>query len=66
MIFILINQFIHAIAGSWYTGDLKQLLDKALSTDDDVPHSAAFTINGEPGDLLPCSSGMFFLSYFCQ
>nr|POF24921.1 laccase-21 [Quercus suber] len=34
---------------------LKALLDEDLEFGDDLPHSIAYTINGEPGDLCPCS-----------
>ena len=41
-----------------YSGNLKALLDEDLEFGDDLPHSIAYTINGEPGDLCPCSKGM--------
>ena len=34
------------------------MLDEDLEFGDDLPHSIAYTINGEPGDLCPCSKGM--------
>ncbi|KAM3759949.1 hypothetical protein ACB098_01G158200 [Castanea mollissima] len=43
------------VLGSWYSGNLKALVDDSLYYGSDLPHSVAFTINGEPGDLCPCS-----------
>nr|POF10052.1 putative laccase-9 [Quercus suber] len=43
------------ILGSLYRGNLKSELDYALIYGDDLPHSIGYTINGEPGDLCPCS-----------
>ncbi|KAK7841333.1 laccase-14 [Quercus suber] len=52
------------ILGSLYRGNLKSELDYALIYGDDLPHSIGYTINGEPGDLCPCSkvvaANMFF------
>jgi hypothetical protein len=42
-----------------YSGNLKAMLDKDLQTGDDLPHSIAYTINGEPGDFCDCSKGTF-------
>jgi hypothetical protein len=35
------------------------LVDEDLRTGDDLPHSIAYTINGEPGDFCACSKGMY-------
>ncbi|XP_030952105.1 laccase-14-like [Quercus lobata] len=43
------------ILGSLYRGNLKSSLDEDLHSGIDLPHSVAYTINGEPGDLCPCS-----------
>ncbi|XP_062158926.1 laccase-15-like isoform X2 [Alnus glutinosa] len=43
------------VLAAWYTGDLKELVDEALITGNDLPMSDAYTINGEPGDFCPCS-----------
>ncbi|XP_050268549.1 putative laccase-9 isoform X3 [Quercus robur] len=43
------------ILGSLYSGNLTAELDYALIYGDDLPHSIGYTINGEPGDLGPCS-----------
>ena len=46
-------------AGSLYSGNLKAELDYSLIYGtNDLPHSIGYTINGEPGDLCPCSKGM--------
>ena len=44
-------------AGSLYSGNLKAEYDYDLMYGDDLPHSIGYTINGEPGDLCPCSKG---------
>lgn len=51
-------------AGSWYSGDLNVLVDEDLRTGDDLPHSIAYTINGEPGDFCPCSKGMLICRFW--
>ncbi|KAF3944132.1 hypothetical protein CMV_029373 [Castanea mollissima] len=43
------------ILGSLYSGNVKSSLDEDLHSGIDLPHSVAYTINGEPGDLCPCS-----------
>ncbi|KAL6211355.1 hypothetical protein ACLB2K_016582 [Fragaria x ananassa] len=43
------------IIASWYFGDIKELVDVAMEVGGDLPHSDAYTINGEPGDLCECS-----------
>jgi laccase len=50
-------------AAAWYTGDLKELVDEALITGNDLPQSDAYTINGEPGDFCPCSKGMALINF---
>ncbi|XP_062160107.1 laccase-21-like isoform X2 [Alnus glutinosa] len=45
------------VLAAWYKGDLKELVDEALETGTDLPHSNAYTINGEPGDFCACSNG---------
>ncbi|KAM5568349.1 putative laccase-9 [Rosa sericea] len=44
------------VLASWYMGDLKAVVDTAMETGSDLPSSDAYTINGQPGDLCPCSS----------
>ena len=56
-------------AGSLYSGNLTAELDYALIYGDDLPHSIGYTINGEPGDLCPCSKGMivyYILDFIAQ
>nr|POE81913.1 putative laccase-9 [Quercus suber] len=43
------------ILGSLYSGNLKAEYDYDLTYGADLPHSIGYTINGEPGDLCPCS-----------
>lgn len=39
----------------WYKESMRELLELALETGSDTPRSDAYTINGEPGDMCPCS-----------
>ncbi|KAM0892327.1 hypothetical protein ACQ4PT_025825 [Festuca glaucescens] len=48
------------ILGEWWNRDVGQLLGEALSTGSDFEPSDANTINGQPGDLFPCSSDSAF------
>ncbi|CAK7323635.1 unnamed protein product [Dovyalis caffra] len=43
------------VIGSWYKGDVKAVIDEALATGIVPNVSNSFTINGQPGDLYPCS-----------
>ncbi|KAK9906252.1 hypothetical protein M0R45_002679 [Rubus argutus] len=43
------------VIASWYKGDLQARVDEAMEYDENLPHSDAYTINGQPGDLCPCS-----------
>ncbi|GAB4845217.1 hypothetical protein Ancab_038628 [Ancistrocladus abbreviatus] len=45
------------VLASWYKWDLRQMVWQAIQTGEDTPRSDAYTINGQPGDLCPCSSG---------
>ena len=44
------------------------MLDADIRIGTDLPHSIAYTINGEPGDLCDCSKGTFveFLFLFFE
>ncbi|CAL5019585.1 unnamed protein product [Urochloa decumbens] len=53
---------IPIILGEWWKGDVQQLLAHALRTGGEFQPSDANTINGQPGDIFPCSrDGMFTL-----
>ncbi|XP_010261111.1 PREDICTED: laccase-15-like [Nelumbo nucifera] len=43
------------ILGEWWKRDVMQVLRQALRTGGQPNISDAFTINGQPGDLFPCS-----------
>ncbi|KAM4131172.1 hypothetical protein ACJW30_01G157900 [Castanea mollissima] len=43
------------ILGSWYTVDVNKVVAEDLETGADTPRSVCYVINGQPGDLLPCS-----------
>ena len=45
-------------ASSLHSGNVKAELDYGLIYGSDLPHSIAYTINGEPRDLCPCSKGI--------
>ncbi|RVW69565.1 putative laccase-9 [Vitis vinifera] len=41
----------------WYKRALRQMVEQAIETGEDTPRSDAYTFNGQPGDLCPCSNG---------
>ncbi|GLT69264.1 hypothetical protein SLA2020_414270 [Shorea laevis] len=43
------------VLGSWYVEDVNKLVYEDLQTGADTPRSNSYVINGQPGDLLPCS-----------
>ncbi|RLN08285.1 hypothetical protein C2845_PM11G25310 [Panicum miliaceum] len=53
---------IPIILGEWWKGNVRQLLADALQTGGEFQPSDANTINGQPGDMFPCSrDGTFTL-----
>ncbi|PAN08234.1 hypothetical protein PAHAL_1G396800 [Panicum hallii] len=48
------------ILGEWWNVDVEQLLEATKRTGSDVNISDANTINGQPGDLFPCSKNGTF------
>ncbi|KAG5544229.1 hypothetical protein RHGRI_016848 [Rhododendron griersonianum] len=49
--------------GEWWKKDVMEVITEALATGGDPNISDAFTINGQPGDLYPCSKpGTFKLN----
>ncbi|CAN6555467.1 unnamed protein product [Malus baccata var. baccata] len=44
------------ILGSWFKGDVMEIIEEAIATGDEPNISDAFTINGQPGDLYSCSN----------
>ncbi|XP_042515332.1 laccase-15-like [Macadamia integrifolia] len=46
---------IPIVLGSWYQGDVMKIIEEALETGRAPNSSDAHTINGQPGDLYPCS-----------
>ncbi|XP_044955525.1 putative laccase-9 [Hordeum vulgare subsp. vulgare] len=46
---------IPVILGEWWNADVNRLLEEAKRTGGEVGISDANTINGQPGDLFPCS-----------
>jgi laccase len=44
-------------AGSWFKRDVKAVIDEVLATGVGPAPSNSLTINGQPGDLYPCSEG---------
>ncbi|CAL4967006.1 unnamed protein product [Urochloa decumbens] len=51
---------IPIILGEWWNVDVEQLLEEIKRTGADVNISDANTINGQPGDLFPCSKNGTF------
>ncbi|XBI48484.1 hypothetical protein VPH35_112207 [Triticum aestivum] len=51
---------IPIILGEWWNRDVGQMLAEALGSGGDFQPSDANTINGQPGDLFPCSSDTTF------
>ncbi|KAI0530665.1 hypothetical protein KFK09_000212 [Dendrobium nobile] len=51
---------IPIILGEWWKSNVSQILADALRTGGAPNISDAFTINGQPGDLYPCSSSSTF------
>lgn len=52
------------IAGEWWNGNVINIADEALQSGNPPNISDAFTINGKPGDLYPCSSAGYILINF--
>lgn len=47
--------FLGLESGEWWKKDVMEVITEALATGGDPNISDAFTINGQPGDLYPCS-----------
>lgn len=54
IIHILIT-FVLGNVGEWWKRDVMDVLQEAVITGGDPAVSDAYTINGQPGDLYPCS-----------
>ncbi|CAN6441937.1 unnamed protein product [Victoria cruziana] len=48
------KEYVVVIA-EWWKRDLMDMFMDSMASGCDVPQSNAFTLNGQPGDLLPCS-----------
>ncbi|XP_057795889.1 laccase-14-like [Salvia miltiorrhiza] len=44
------------LLGDWFHGDVQEIMETFLATGGDPEVSDGFLINGQPGDLYPCSS----------
>nr|XP_016506126.1 PREDICTED: laccase-15-like [Nicotiana tabacum] len=51
---------IPIIIGEWWKEDIKKLVDEFVASGGQSRNSDAFTINGQPGDLYPCSKNGTF------
>ncbi|CAN6244912.1 unnamed protein product [Urochloa humidicola] len=51
---------IPVILGEWWNADVEKLLEETKRTGSDVKVSDANTINGQPGDMFPCSGNGTF------
>ncbi|RVW27043.1 putative laccase-9 [Vitis vinifera] len=57
------NVEVPIILGQWWKSDVNMVRDEALATGADPNASDSLLINGQPGDLFPCSkSGTFKLT----
>jgi laccase len=54
------------ILGEWWKKDVNEVLEEALQSGGEVQPSDANTINGQPGDFLPCSQNGMTLSLSCS
>ena len=43
------------IAGDWFNRDVQEIMEEFLASGGDPEVSDSFLINGQPGDLHPCS-----------
>ncbi|RVW57949.1 Laccase-15 [Vitis vinifera] len=50
------NAEIPIILGQWWKSDANVVRDEALATGADPNASDSLLINGQPGDLFPCSN----------
>lgn len=56
--FVLLIPFNNVFAASWFKRDAMTIYNEAIETGGEPQLSDAFTMNGQPGDLYPCSNGM--------
>ena len=49
---------LNLVAGEWFKGDVKEIIDNATAASADPTLSDAYTINGQPGFPNNCSNGM--------
>lgn len=54
------------ILGEWWNKDVNTMLEEALQSGGEVQPSDANTINGQPGDFLPCSQNGISFSLLCS
>ncbi|KAL9236977.1 hypothetical protein vseg_011577 [Gypsophila vaccaria] len=52
------------ILGEWWNVDIQKLFYGFVSSGGDPNNSDAYLINGQPGDLYPCSKRGMHVSYF--
>ncbi|CAN4122175.1 unnamed protein product [Withania somnifera] len=48
------------ILGEWWKSDIQEIVNELLASGGDANKSDAFLINGQPGDLYPCSKNDTF------
>ncbi|MCD7464549.1 hypothetical protein HAX54_052966 [Datura stramonium] len=48
------------ILGEWWKKDFRGVVNESISSGGTIADSDAFTINGQPGDLYPCSKNETF------
>ena len=52
---MITNRHLNLIAGEWWNADIIDVAKQAQATGGGPNISDAYTINGRPGDLYPCS-----------
>jgi laccase len=50
-----LSSLLKIIAGEWWKEDIGELYTQTLKNGGDPNNSSAFLVNGQPGDLYPCS-----------
>ncbi|KAG6422958.1 hypothetical protein SASPL_113341 [Salvia splendens] len=49
------HQEVPILLGDWFNGDIQEIMEEFLGSGSDPEVSNSFLINGQPGDLHPCS-----------
>ncbi|CAB4289614.1 unnamed protein product [Prunus armeniaca] len=58
------HEQVQIILGQWWRRDVREVLEEFIRTGGAPNVSDAHTINGQPGDLYPCSKSVLYFSNF--